>query len=134
VASLIDSSLWINLTRLRSPRSLKQFIAPHVLAPQAALAEPIVFEVLRNAADEELPAIQAQFSTMPLLETPSDLWGIAAELGRKCRRGGISAGSVDLLIVAVAIDHAAQLITFDQDFLLIAKVCDLRVKLLTRPH
>jgi len=38
---LLDSSLWIDFTRSRSPTALKQFIAPFVLDPQAHLAEPV---------------------------------------------------------------------------------------------
>ena len=131
--TLIDSSLWIDFTRARSPRSLKQFIAPHILAPQAALAEPIVFEVLRHAADAEMPALHAQFQTMPLMQAPADLWTVAAKLGQSCRKKGINAGSLDLLIASVAIHHDAELITFDGDFQRIAGICRLRVKLLQRP-
>ena len=88
MASLIDSSLWIDFTRARSPRALKQFIAPYILAPDAVLAEPIAFEVLRYASDEEIVELQEQFRFLPMLPTPSDLWTRAAELGRACRKEG----------------------------------------------
>jgi predicted nucleic acid-binding protein len=128
--ALLDSSLWINFTRARSPRALKQLIAPHILAPEAALAEPIVFEVLRHATDAEIRTVQAQFALIPCLKTPDELWTHAAKIGQSCRRKGISAGSLDLLIVAVAIYHGAEIITFDSDFETIARACNLRVKLL----
>ena len=38
---LVDTSLWIDFTRSRSPLALKQFIAPYVLDPAAHLAEPL---------------------------------------------------------------------------------------------
>ncbi len=131
--TLIDSSLWIDFTRARSPRVLKQFILPYILAPEAALAEPIVYEVLRHATDAEARAVQAQFHTMPLLPTPGDLWTSAAKIGQRCRGKGINAGALDLLIVAVAIHYHAQLISFDHDFQSIAGACDVRFKLLQRP-
>ena len=134
MAALIDSSLWIDFIRSRSPRALKEFIAPYVLAPDAAVAEPIVFEVLRHALDDEIPAVSAQLNAMPMLQTPEDLWTRAAVLGQRCRKKGITAGSIDLLIVTVAIHHDAELVTFDVDFQVIAKACDLRIKLLQRPH
>jgi predicted nucleic acid-binding protein len=130
---LIDSSLWVDFTRARSPRHLKQFIASYILAPTAALAEPIVFEVLRHATGEEIPAVEAQFQTLPLVPMPDDLWMRATKLGQVCRRKGITAGSLDLLIVTIAIYNDAELVTFDGDFQFIAKACDLRVKLLQRP-
>jgi predicted nucleic acid-binding protein len=131
--SLIDSSLWVDFTRARSPRSLKQFIAPYILSPEAVIAEPIMYEVLRHASDEEAQAIQAQFQTMPLMRAPDDLWTSAARLGQACKRKGVTAGSMDLLIVAVAVHHDAELVTFDRDFQDIARICDLRAKLLQRP-
>ena len=45
MALLLDTNLWIGLTRSRSPRALKAFIAPFVMDPRACLAEPVVFEV-----------------------------------------------------------------------------------------
>lgn len=101
MATLIDSSLWIDLTRARSPRTLKTYVATQILAPVAVLAEPVVFEVLRYASDEETSQLQQQFQTLPMLSTPADLWHRAAELGRNCRRRGINAGAMDLLIASV---------------------------------
>jgi predicted nucleic acid-binding protein len=131
--SLIDSSLWVDFTRARSPVALKQFIAPYIVSADAALAEPIAFEVLRHATDVETRAITAQFQTMPLLSTPRTLWDDAAKLGRACRKAGINAGSVDLLIVIVAMDHSAELVTFNRNFQQIATVCNLQLNLLKRP-
>jgi len=37
---LLDTSLWIDFTRTRSPAPLKLFIAPFVLDPETHLAEP----------------------------------------------------------------------------------------------
>jgi predicted nucleic acid-binding protein len=50
---LLDTSLWIDFTRSRSPAPLKQFIAPYLLDPEAHLAEPVRFELLRSARPEE---------------------------------------------------------------------------------
>ena len=133
MATLIDSSLWIDFTRAKSPRHIKEFIAPIVLQPDVALAEPVVFEIMRYATDAEIPPLQAQFRLLPMLATPIDLWNRAAELGRVCRSGGVTAGALDLLICTVAIHHAAELVTFDVDFERIADVSDLKVKILQRP-
>jgi len=133
MAKLVDASLWIDFTRARSPQALKLFIAPYIFDGDACLAEPIVFEVLRYANDEETRQLQAQFRTMPMLSTPASLWRDAADLGQRCRRNGVTAGSLDLLIASVAMHHDAELITFDADFEQIATVSTLRVTRLTRP-
>ncbi len=131
--TLIDTSLWIDFTRLRSPRVLKQFIAPYILDPEAHLAEPITFEVLRHATSAEARQLAQQFQLMPTLATPAQLWSLAADLGQASRQKSISVHSLDLLIATVAIHHGVEVITFDGDFQKIASVSKLQVKLLKRP-
>lgn len=133
MATLIDTSLWIDFTRARSPKTLKQFIAPYILHPDAHLAEPIIFEILRHATPTEYNQLSQQFQTLLLLATPPDLWNRAAELGRICRQSNFIAGSLDLLIAAIALHHNAELVTFDADFQKIAAASALRIKLLVRP-
>jgi predicted nucleic acid-binding protein len=133
VARLLDSNLWIALIRPKSPRALKKLIVPHVIDAQAALAEPVVFEVLRGATDGETSRLTQYFEALPMLANPADLWSAGVELGRACRREGFSSGSIDLLIAVVAIFHDAELISFDEGFKHIAKVSKLRVKVLQLP-
>ena len=131
--TLIDTSLWIDFTRTRSPRTLKRFIAPFILDPDAHLAEPIAFEVLRHATPAEAKQLTQQFQTLPMLATPILLWSQATELGQACRQKNITVPSLDLLIAAIALHHGAEVVTFDDDFQKIAGVSKLRVKLLKRP-
>ena len=130
---LIDTSLWIDFTRSRSPASLKQFIAPYVLDASAHLADPVRFEVLRAARPEEARLLEAQFNTLPCLSTPADLWQQAIALGQACRQIGRTVLSLDLLVAAVALYHNAVLVTFDADFEAIASVSALRLNRLNRP-
>ena len=130
---LLDTSLWIDFTRSRSPVSLKRFIAPYVLDPAAHLAEPLRFEVLRSARPEEARLLEAQFNTLPCLPTPTDLWQQAIALGQACRQIGRTVLSLDLLVAAVALHHNAVLVSFDADFEAIASVSALRLNLLNRP-
>ncbi len=92
-----------------------------------------MFEVLRYASDEEIVQLQEQFQLLPLLPTPNSLWTAAAELGRDCRKKGITPSALDLLISSIAIHYAAELVTFDADFEPIPSVSTLKVKLLQRP-
>jgi predicted nucleic acid-binding protein len=133
VAKLLDASLWIDFSRARSSQSLRDVIDPYIFDPDACLAEPITFEVLRYASEEETRQLWAQFQTLPMLATPVNLWSEAEALGQRCRRHGITAGSLDLLISSVALYHDAELVTFDADFEQIATVSGLRVTLLRRP-
>lgn len=130
---LLDTSLWIDFTRTRSPVALKQCIAPYVLDPAAHLAEPVRFEVLRTARPEEARLLEAQFDTLPMLPTPADLWQQAINFGQACRQIGRTVLSLDLLIAAIAVHHNAELVSFDADFEVIASVSALRLNRLTRP-
>ena len=130
---LLDTSIWIDFTRARSPAALKQFIAPFVLDPAAHLAEPVRFEMLRSARPDETRQLKAQFATLPMLSTPADLWQQAIELGQACRQIGQTVLSLDLLVAAVALHHNAVLVSFDADFETIASVSALRLQRLERP-
>jgi len=132
MARLIESSLWVDFTRAKSPLVLKSLIQPWILDPLACICEPIAFEVLRHATPQEQKWIKAQFETLPLLTTPATLWRDAAHIGQKCRAAGFNAGSLDLVIAALCIHHQAELITFDADYLEIGKVSNLRIQHLSR--
>jgi hypothetical protein len=43
MARLIDSTLWVDFTRKKSPAYLKAAIHPWILDPAACLCEPIAF-------------------------------------------------------------------------------------------
>jgi len=131
--TLIDTSLWVDFTRARSPRTLKRFIVPYILDPDAHLAEPIAFEMLRHATATEAAQLTQQFQTMPLLATPQGLWTEAAKLGQACRQKNLAVSSLDLLIATIALHHAAEVVTFDDDIRRIASVSKLQVKFLKRP-
>lgn len=133
MARLLDTNLWIALTRTGTPQELKQLVSPYAIDPQACLAEPVVFEMLRNATEAETLRLATYFESLLLLATPPDIWSDGVELGRACRRIGVSVGAIDLLIAVVAIYHDAEVVTFDRDFEHIAKVSELRVKFLQRP-
>ena len=130
---LLDTSLWIDFTRARSPVALKQFIAPFVLDPKAHLAEPVRFELLRSARPDETRQLEAQFATLPTLPTPADLWQRAIDLGQACRQIGRTVLILDLLVAAVALHHKAVLVSFDADFETIASVSALKLNRLNRP-
>jgi predicted nucleic acid-binding protein len=132
VKFILDSSLWVDLTRAKSSATVKRQIRPWVLRPNCCLCEPVRFEVLRHATRDERRILPRYFENFSILESPSNLWSAATELGQQCRDAGQSPGGLDLLIAAVAIAHTAELVTFDTDFILIAEVSPLRIQLLDR--
>ena len=130
MARLIETSLWIDFTRAKTPAARKQAIEPWILDPDACICEPVAFEVLRHATAGERTRIEAQFATLPLLPTPATLWRDATRLGQRCRDKGLNAGSLDLIIAALSIHHEAELITADADYAAIARIVPFRLQLL----
>ena len=107
--------------------------ATFILDPDAHLAEPITFEMLRHATAAEVRQLTQQFQTLPTLLTPPSLWSWATQLGQACRQKNLTINSLDLLIATIALHHGAEVVTFDDDFQKIAGISDLQVKLLKRP-
>jgi predicted nucleic acid-binding protein len=132
--SLVDTSLWIDLIRHRSSETLKSFVQQEILKPDTYISEPIYFELLAHASEKEAREIERQLEIVPLLDTNGAVWQRAVSIGRACRRAGFSTGSFDILIAAVAIQHDAELVTFDKGFQHLARHCELRCRVLTRPE
>lgn len=132
MAIMIDSSLWVDFFRLQTPLAIKRQIMGWVDKPDAVLCEPIRFEVLRAARRAERQCVEETFATLPLLATASDLWERAIELGQNCFDAGVNPPAMDLLIAVSSLDHGAELVSFDMHFSEIAKVCPLKVRVLTR--
>jgi hypothetical protein len=132
MGTLIDSTLWVDYFRPRTPLRVKQLIVPFVDAMDAALCEPVRFEILSAAFRRERRQIEDTFLTLPLLPSPPNLWEAATLLGQQCIDRGAQPRSLDLLIAVICLHHDAELVTFDAHFSQIAKVCPLKVHLLRR--
>jgi len=51
----------------------------------------------------------------------------AARISSACRQGGISTSTVDCLIAAMAVEAEAKLLTADEDFLPVTRLCNLHL-------
>lgn len=131
---VVDTSVWSLVLRRTTPT-----LAPAQEAARRALAAlleddlvtmlgPIRQELLsgvRSAAQfDKLRERLAAWSDEPL-STADHVR--AAELFNQCRRDGIAATGIDLLIAAVCERLGAQLLTLDGDFDHIAGVSELRL-------
>ena len=75
-----------------------------------------------------------RFAALPLL-APDRLDHIdAAELRNHCRRAGLQIGTIDAVIAQLCIRHGLLLLTTDNDFVLAAHHCPLRVWGLAEPR
>jgi len=132
VGQVIDTCVWIDHLRARTPEATRQIADQAVHAEDALLCEQVRFELLCGASRRERTPLLRRLETMPLLHTPPVLWREASDLAAKACDAGLRVPSMDLLIAAVCIHHGAALTTFDAHFGELARLCDLRVHLLTR--
>jgi predicted nucleic acid-binding protein len=130
---LIDTSMWIALLRTRTPSAIRELILPVIGSPYACYAEPIAYEAMRNATDQEASRLTEVFETVDVLTVPDDVWVKATKLGQACRRKSVTAGPLDLIIAVVALEHDAEIVTLDADFEMIARACSLRARRLVLP-
>jgi hypothetical protein len=71
--------------------------------------------------------IIARFAALPLLPPDRQDHIEAAELRNRCRRSGLQIGTIDALLAQLCIRHRLTLLTTDNDFVLAAAHCPLRV-------
>lgn len=68
-----------------------------------------------------------RFSALPLLAPDRQDHIDAAELRNRCRRAGLQIGTIDAVIAQLCIRNDLVLLTTDNDFILAARHCPLRV-------
>ena len=133
MTNLVDSSLWVDYFRKKTPAAVKAQVDVIIRGADVATCAPILFELLRAVSQKEARKIEEFFATVPVLETPKTSWADSGRLGQKCAEAGFLTPAIDLLIAQICIHHDVVLTTFDADFKKIASVSPLRLNLLTRP-
>jgi len=133
VEFLIDTCVWIDHLRPRTPPKIRQVADEAVNRPAAVLCEPVWFELLRLCPKSERAGLERRLLTLPVLTTPIDLWRKATGFGQKCQDAGIQAGFADLIIATICRHHEATLVTFDLHFRLMAEVIQFKTDFLARP-
>ena len=132
MASVVDTSIWVDCLRSGSSEALRRQAKAILVGYDRLLCEPVTFELLRAVPKRDRARTEALIATAPLLPTPSELWSGARILGQKCVDLGFLPPAIDLLIAQVCLHHNVPLITFDLHFQQIAEVSALKVELLRR--
>jgi predicted nucleic acid-binding protein len=133
MACLIDTCVWIDHLRPRTPESIRHLAYEALNRHDAVVCEPVWFELLRYCPKAERAGLEKRLVTFPMLSTPVNLWRRATVFGQGCRDAGVQVGVTDLIIATLCKHHETPLVTFDRHFLLMAKVIDIEVELLPRP-
>lgn len=132
----VDTSVWSLAFRRDQTSS-----APEVRALRDALEGGdtvlttglILQELLQGfAGPRARKDIIDRFAALPLLPPARQDHIDAAELRNRCRRAGLQIGTIDAVLAQLCIRHQLTLLTTDNDFLLAAAHCPLRVWRRTR--
>jgi predicted nucleic acid-binding protein len=124
---LVDTSVWIEVFRRRSPLPLGDVVD----FDEIVTCWPVIQEVLQGFRDERAYALAREAMTsLPIVESPlgPEAFEEAVRLYRDARRKGLTIRSgVDCLIAACALRHDLVVLHRDRDFEKLARISALRV-------
>ena len=104
--TLIDTSSWVEALRKDGNAQVRQRVQNLMLEECAAWCEMILLELWNGArGDYEKKMLRELEHEMISLSITTDVWNLAKELARKCRKAGQTVPSTDLLIVACGLFH-----------------------------
>ena len=112
---LVDSSVWIEFFR-GGDTALTAKLARLLDEDQVAMTPPTRLEILSGASRRDLPRLRRVLSALPLLEPGRSIWEDIERWVETAVARGERFGVGDLLIAAIAAQHAAEIWSLDQDF------------------
>nr|MBA3651384.1 PIN domain nuclease [Chthoniobacterales bacterium] len=64
---VIETSVWVDFFRPRTPKAVKLQLKPWVMRHDLALCEPVLCELLRSAPTAQRSFLQRHLATIPVL-------------------------------------------------------------------
>lgn len=114
---LVDSSAWIHFLRPDGDIEVRTRVEGALRAGQACWCALVRLELWNGAGNEHEKRVLRDFErVLPELAITSDVWEHAFQLARSCRGVGASVPATDLLIMACAHQHGADLVHADAHF------------------
>lgn len=133
---LVDTSVWSLAFRRdqTSPAPEIQALRNALEGGDTVLTTGLILQELLQgfAGPRARKDIIDRFAALPLLPPDRQDHIDAADLRNRCRRAGVQVGSIDAILAQLCIRHALTLLTTDNDFMLAAAHCPLRVWRRTR--
>ncbi len=120
---LIDSSVWVEVSRKTGDESLKAELAALLRAGRTAMTWPVWVELHQGARGErEEENLKGWREVSCWLDFDHACWTEAAATARACLRAGVNVPFGDVLVFACATRHGVELLERDRHFAMIAKV------------
>ena len=126
---LVDTCIWSNVFRYKNPiLEDKISLMKLVEDDRALIIGPIRQEFLSGI--KELPkyvGLREALRSFPDLPMKTELFELAAEMFNECRRKGVSASAVDMMICSAAKYYGVEIWTDDPDFIHYKKCVDIKL-------
>ena len=120
---LIDSSVWVEVSRQTGDESLKSEVAGLLRSGRTAMTWPVWLELYQGARGQrEEENLNGWREVSQWLECDEACWAEAARIARDCMRAGVKVPTGDVLIFGCAKRHGVQLLERDKHFSMIRKV------------
>ena len=120
---LIDSSVWVEVSRKTGDESLKAELAELLRTGRSAMTWPIWMELYQGAKGKrEEENLRGWREVSQWLDFDDACWTEAAKIARACLQAGINVPFGDVLVFACARRHGVELLERDRHFGMIAKV------------
>lgn len=126
---LVDTSAWSHFLRRDGENEVRSLFRTLIVDGAQVFLTGLIYQELltgfrseprRTELIRRLTAFEALVPTRSTHEK-------AARLADKCLRGGVTVGTVDVLIAQLAIERECALLTTDDDYRSIAKFCSLEL-------
>ncbi len=119
---LVDTSAWIASFRSEADPAAEEFLKQKIAANQAATARVVILELLQGCKTEkERDRHRLELESLEVLDLNEAAWERAYSLAFDLRRKGLTIPTVDVIVIALAIENDCLLLHFDQHFELTAK-------------
>jgi len=113
---LIDTSAWIEALRVRGDEKIRAQVYGLIQDGCAAWCHFVRLELWAGAFRKELPRLEEMRRSIRDLETTESIWEASYELANRARAKGFTFPASDLLIVACARYHRAEIVHNDRHF------------------
>lgn len=113
---LIDTSAWIEALRVRGDEKIRAEVYALIEDGRAAWCHIVRLELWAGAQAREIPRLEEMRRSIRDLETSESVWNRAYELALHARARGFTVPAGDLLIVACAHFHGAEVMHKDKHF------------------
>ena len=120
---LIDSSVWVEVSRKTGDESLKAELAALLRAGRTAMTWPVWVELHQGAKGKrEEENLKGWREVSHWLDFDDACWVEAAKIARACLQAGVNVPFGDVQVFACATRHGVELLERDRHFGMIAKV------------